>query len=86
MIASESRRLERLVADLLDLARLDAHQFSLRTQPIDAYAVVSDAVDGFRPAAADFGVEVTLADGSRGARDGDPSGSRRSSPTSSRTP
>ena len=30
MIASESRRLERLVADLLDLARLDTHQFSLQ--------------------------------------------------------
>jgi methyl-accepting chemotaxis protein len=29
VISSESRRLERLVADLLDLARLDAHEFSL---------------------------------------------------------
>ena len=38
VIASESRRLERLVADLLDLARLDTHQFSLRPQPIDARA------------------------------------------------
>ena len=29
VIAAEANRLERLVADLLDLARLDAHQFSL---------------------------------------------------------
>ncbi len=36
VISSESRRLERLVADLLDLARLDAHQFSLHPAPIDA--------------------------------------------------
>ena len=36
VISSESRRLERLVADLLDLARLDAHQFSLHPAPVDA--------------------------------------------------
>ena len=45
VIASEARRLERLVADLLDLARLDTHQFSLRPQPIDARDVVEEAVD-----------------------------------------
>ena len=38
VISSESRRLERLVADLLDLARLDTHQFSLRPVPVDARA------------------------------------------------
>jgi two-component system sensor histidine kinase BaeS len=54
VIAGESRRLERLVADLLDLARLDTHQFSLRPQPIDARAVVEEAVDAFRPAAAEL--------------------------------
>ena len=45
VIASESRRLERLVADLLDLARLDTHQFSLRPLPIDARNVVDEAVE-----------------------------------------
>ena len=50
VISSESRRLERLVADLLDLARLDAHQFSLHPTPVDARAVVRDAVEAFRPA------------------------------------
>ena len=33
VISSESRRLERLVADLLDLARLDTQQFSLQPAP-----------------------------------------------------
>ena len=49
VIASEARRLERLVADLLDLARLDAHQFSLHPAP-DRRARRSsrDAVDGVR--------------------------------------
>ncbi len=56
VIAGESRRLERLVADLLDLARLDTHQFSLRPQPIDAREVVEEAVDAFRPAATELGL------------------------------
>lgn len=63
VIAAESRRLERLVADLLDLARLDAHQFSLHPGPVDARAVVSDAVEAFAPAARDVGVRLTVTDG-----------------------
>jgi signal transduction histidine kinase len=60
VISSESRRLERLVADLLDLARLDAHQFSFHPAPIDAQPVVTDAVEAFRPAAAEIGVELLV--------------------------
>ena len=86
VISSESRRLERLVADLLDLARLDAHQFSLHPTPVDVHAVVQDAVEAFGPAAAEIG--VTLAVWSRrpgaGARS-TRSASRRSSPTWWRT-
>jgi two-component system sensor histidine kinase BaeS len=67
VIASESRRLERLVADLLDLARLDTHQFSLRPQPIDARTVVREAVEAFRPAATELGLTLTNA-----SADGDP--------------
>jgi two-component system sensor histidine kinase BaeS len=63
VISSESRRLERLVADLLDLARLDAHQFSLYPAPVDARAVVIDAVDAFSPAAAEIGVELVVEPG-----------------------
>jgi signal transduction histidine kinase len=60
VISSESRRLERLVADLLDLARLDAHQFSLHPAPIDAQPVVTDAVEAFEPAAAEIGLELVV--------------------------
>jgi signal transduction histidine kinase len=63
VISSESRRLERLVADLLDLARLDAHQFSLHPAPVDASAVVRDAVEAFGPAAADIGVALDVETG-----------------------
>jgi len=63
VISSESRRLERLVADLLDLARLDAHQFSLHPAPVDARAVVHDAVEAFGPAAAEIGVILEVESG-----------------------
>ncbi len=49
VISSEARRLERLVQDLLDLARLDADRFSLDLRPVDAAFVVRQVVDGFRP-------------------------------------
>jgi two-component system sensor histidine kinase BaeS len=63
VISSESRRLERLVADLLDLARLDAHQFSLHPTPVDAQAVVHDALEAFMPAAAEIGVALAMEPG-----------------------
>jgi len=61
VIASESRRLERLVSDLLDLARLDARQFSLHPQTFDAVGVVGTALDAFRPAAVELGLALDLA-------------------------
>jgi signal transduction histidine kinase len=51
------------VADLLDLARLDAHQFSLHPGPVDARTVVADAVEAFRPAAGEVGVALTMTPG-----------------------
>jgi two-component system sensor histidine kinase BaeS len=63
VISSESRRLERLVADLLDLARLDAHQFSLHPTPVDVHAVVRDAVEAFGPAAADLNLGLAVEPG-----------------------
>ena len=60
VISAEARRLQRLVADLLDLARLDAHQFSLTPSEIDAREVVAETVDGFRPQADDIGLTLDL--------------------------
>jgi two-component system, OmpR family, sensor kinase len=60
VIGAEARRLERLVADLLDLARLDAHEFSLTPRPVDAAVVVGKAVDAFEPAAREIGVELVV--------------------------
>jgi len=64
IISSEARRLERLVQDLLDLARLDADRFSLDLRPVDASVVVGQVVAGFRPRAGELGLSLDLAPGS----------------------
>ncbi|MBI4884662.1 MAG: HAMP domain-containing histidine kinase [Actinobacteria bacterium] len=45
VIRTESRRLERLVADLLDLAKLQSRSFSLRMVTLDLSAAVHTATD-----------------------------------------
>ena len=42
MIVSEAERLERLVSDLLDLARLDAREFTLERRLVDVGVVADD--------------------------------------------
>ncbi|MFA5882822.1 MAG: HAMP domain-containing sensor histidine kinase [Acidimicrobiia bacterium] len=63
VIETEARRLERLVADLLDLARLDTHEFSLTPRPIDARDVVVTTVAGFQPAAREYGIALRTGSG-----------------------
>lgn len=46
VIRSESRRLERLVADLLDLAKLQSKAFTFDLRPLDVSAAVLTATDG----------------------------------------
>ncbi|MGI8757425.1 MAG: sensor histidine kinase, partial [Acidimicrobiales bacterium] len=46
----------RLVRDLLDLARLDAREFSFDLRTVDIAEVVADTALGFRPAADSAGV------------------------------
>lgn len=61
IILAESRRLERLVRDLLDLAKLEARQFSLDLMPVDLDDLVSDSVDGFRREVEGAGLQLRLA-------------------------
>src|SRR5580704_16168303 len=51
VIIAESRRLERLVGDLLDLTKLEGKQLSIHIRPTDAAEVVSTTAEGFRPMA-----------------------------------
>ncbi len=72
IIGAEGRRLERLVRDLLELARLDAHEFSLTPRGCDATEVVRDAAEAFRPQAHELGIELSVLSGGVLALDLDP--------------
>ncbi|HLI15275.1 MAG TPA: HAMP domain-containing sensor histidine kinase [Acidimicrobiales bacterium] len=48
VIVTEARRLERLIGDLLDLARLDASTFSLDLVPLDLAETVASAAEALR--------------------------------------
>jgi two-component system OmpR family sensor kinase len=60
VILAESRRLDRLVTDLLLLARLDARSFTLELGPVDTAAVVAATARAFAPRAAERGVEIVV--------------------------
>jgi two-component system sensor histidine kinase BaeS len=60
VISGESQRLSRLVGDLLDLARLDAHEFSFDLRPVPVVEVVTETAEGMRPAAEEAGVALTV--------------------------
>ena len=67
VITAESRRLERLVGDLLELAKLDARRFSLDVRATDVAEVVTETAEGFRPAADDANVQLDVTtNGQRG--------------------
>jgi two-component system, OmpR family, sensor kinase len=65
VISAEAERLDRLVQDLLDLARLERAGFAVERDPIDLATVVDAAVDRHRPRARELAVAL------RGASDGD---------------
>ncbi|MGH9306272.1 MAG: sensor histidine kinase [Acidimicrobiales bacterium] len=60
IIAGESKRLERLVGDLLELAKLDARRFSLTLRPVDITDVVADVAEGFRPSMSGAGLALHI--------------------------
>jgi len=61
VIGSEARRLGRLLQDLLDLARLDAQNFSLDVQRVDGAEVVRLSAAGFQFEAENLGLELVTA-------------------------
>jgi signal transduction histidine kinase len=74
IILSEARRLERLVADLLELAKLEGGAFSLDCVAVDLSDVVAEAVQAFEPAATALDLAIELATAPVGAAlcDADP--------------
>jgi two-component system sensor histidine kinase BaeS len=64
ILGVEAERLERLVRDLLDLARMNRTDFSVRNTNIDLSEVADDAVRRYHQQAAAFGVSlVAIGDG-----------------------
>jgi signal transduction histidine kinase len=58
-ILVEARRLERLVRDILDLARMNRHEFAVSREAVDLADVARQAVARHEPAAAEFGVALS---------------------------
>jgi two-component system sensor histidine kinase BaeS len=63
VILSEARRLERLVGDLLDLAKLESRSFALTLGPVDLVDVAVGTVEGFRPESGEAGVTMEVVSG-----------------------
>jgi len=59
VIGAESRRLQRLVFDLLDLARLRRAGFSVGRDPVELTGLAAQAVARHQPRAAEIGVELS---------------------------
>jgi two-component system sensor histidine kinase BaeS len=59
IISLEATRLERLVRDLLDLARMNRSEFSVRREPVDLAEVAREAVLRHEAAAREFDVSLT---------------------------
>jgi two-component system OmpR family sensor kinase len=57
VISLEARRLERLVGDVLDLAKLDTHRFTLRREEVDMERLVDRAYAAFNEEARRRGID-----------------------------
>jgi two-component system sensor histidine kinase BaeS len=57
-ITLEAQRLERLVRDILDLARMNRREFSVRREPVDLAEIAREAVRRHESAARGFGVTL----------------------------
>lgn len=60
VLGRQSRQLGRLIEDLAMLARLDQPEFSLRCEPVDVGAHVTEVVEGFRRRADEVGVKLVV--------------------------
>jgi two-component system sensor histidine kinase KdpD len=59
-VVAQSRRLDRLVADMLDMARIEGHALELRLEPIDMHDAVDAAAERLRRAHPAREIRVTV--------------------------
>ncbi len=62
VVAAEAVRLERLVGDVLDLAKLNAHRFTVRAEEVDMQRLVEQAYSSFQEEARRREIEYLLVD------------------------
>jgi two-component system OmpR family sensor kinase len=60
VIVKEAERLERLVRDLLDLARMNRHEFSVRSEPVDLGEIAAECHRRHEAQADAYGIELVL--------------------------
>lgn len=73
VIAAEAARLERLIRDVLDLARLDRDRFSVAREPVDLHQLATRAQRLYATRASESRVELTVrADAAGAVVDADP--------------
>lgn len=68
----QSKRLSRLVEDLMLLSRLEAREFSLRTEPVDVGALVAGVAEEYRPRAQAADVRFAISADSTAPLETDP--------------
>jgi two-component system, OmpR family, sensor kinase len=71
VIVREAMRLDRLVHDLLDLARLNQHTFTVRREPLDLHQIGHEAATRYQPQAEALGVRIEVACSAEAAAVGD---------------
>jgi two-component system, OmpR family, sensor kinase len=60
VIVKEAERLDRLVRDLLDLARMNRHEFSVRSEPVDLGEIAAECHGRHEAQADAYGIELVL--------------------------
>lgn len=68
----QSARLSRLVEDLMLLSRLQAREFTLRTEAVNVGGLVRGVAEEYRPRAAEAGIELSIEAEATGLVDADP--------------
>jgi two-component system sensor histidine kinase BaeS len=71
-IRQEARRLERLVRDLLDLARMNRSEFAVHRQPIDLGEIAREAAQRYEQEARAYGVVLEADAAAPAPAEGDP--------------
>jgi signal transduction histidine kinase len=59
-IGKEAARLDRLVRDLLDLARMNRHEFGVRSEPVDLGEIAAECFRRHEAQADSYGIDLAL--------------------------